>query len=333
MYRFLCVLIICMLVVIVSSCASPEHAQIGELPNAAPALTSIPTPKCTPSPEIPMLVPEKTPEPEELQMFTDYIAPGEDTVIIADSDGLIIGGFSNGEWLSHSQAAAYCGQPMTFYQKSLDGFEDTVKSTGINKDSWGDSGVSDTITMNNTFLDYNDPMYLDTVLPKYDLARDEIVLYYCPRERLPKIEQAAVISPVVQIVQEMLDKEFGKEAVSAQVNGAYTVDIDGDGSDETIINACNNEKSNDDDYDIEQYWYSISLVVESSGKVHEIEKRWGFDIYENVDFACVRGVVDINGDGAYEVITERRGYEWWLMDVYQYDGHELTWVFGLNSGS
>jgi hypothetical protein len=56
-------------------------------------------------------------------MFTEYISPGEDTVIIADNDGMIIGGYSDGEWLSHSQAASYCGQPMMFTMKNLDGCE------------------------------------------------------------------------------------------------------------------------------------------------------------------------------------------------------------------
>lgn len=334
MYRVLCVLMTCMMLVIISACALPEHVQTGALPNATPTITPAPTARSTSSPAIPASIPAKTytPEPEELPLFTEYIALGKDTVIIADSDGLVIGGYSNGEWLSHSQAAAYCGQPMTFYQKSLDGYEDTIKSTGINMESWGDSGVSGTVTMKENTLDYNDAMYLDAGLPKYDPVRDGIMLYYCPQERFPQIEQAE-ISPFVQIVQEMLDKEFGKGAVSAQVNGAYTVDIDGDGAAETIINASNNEICNGYDYDTKQYWYSISLLVETNGAVYEIEKRWGFDYYENIDYACVSGVVDINGDGMYEALRERRGYEWWLMDVYQYSGHELSWVFGLSSGS
>ena len=335
MWRFFSVLISCMLTLLLTACASLEPAQISELPNATPTLTPSPTPLRTPSSAILMPVPEKTyaPDPEGLPMFTEHITPSEDTVIVADSDGLIIGGYSNGEWLSHSQAAAYCGQTMTFYQRSLGGYEHTVKSTGITMDFWGDSGASGTVTMSNNFLDYNDPAYLDTVLPKYDPARDEIVLYYCPPESLPEIEQAFDISPFVQIVQEMLDKEFGKGEVSAQINGAYTVDIDGNGTKETIINAGNNERDNYNGDFSDGYWYSIALLVESTGAVYEIEKRSGFDYYDNVDFACVRGVVDINGDGTYEVIKERRGYEWWLMDVYQYDGHELTWVFGLSYGS
>ena len=320
-------LIACLL----AACTPVEHVQEAT-PTPSPAADVTPamvsaTPTLT-------TVPARThaAEPESLPMFTEYIAPGKDTVIIANSDGLIIGGYSDGHWLSHSQAAAYCGQSMTFTMKNLDGYADTLESTGVIMEFGGEEVASGTVTMGEGITDYNDFMYLDTGLPEYDPSRLDCVLYYCPPERSPQITRVRDVSPFLLAVQNILDAEFGTGTVSAQINDAYIADIDGDGTAEVVVNAYNNESWGDDS-DAESYWYSIVLIIEDSGAVCEVARWCWYGYWEDVDFACVRGILDVDGDGRYEVIREQRGYEWWLMDVFQYDGQKLSWVFGLSTGS
>lgn len=335
MKKVLVKLVICILIIMLSGCASLENVQTElssfRTPYATPVVTLEPTPARTPFPATP--TPTYPPEPKYVPMFTEYISPGEDTVIIANNGGMIIGGYSDGEWLSHSQAATYCGQPMLFTVKNLDGYEETVEPNGITMEPWGDYGFSVTVTMGESITDYNDPMYLDTGLGEYDPAHEGCVLYYCPPKRFPELMEVTDLSPYLHIVQEILDEEFGVGAVSAQIVDAYAVDIDNDGTAEFIINSNNNGPYDwDADY-TEDYWYSIVLIVEDNGSVYEIERQCGYGYYDEVDFACARGVVDVNGDSIFEVISTRQGYEWWLMDVYQYDGHKLSWAFGLYTGS
>lgn len=338
MKKYCIALVICILAAALTACVPLEQVQVSEpTPSPIPIATPSPTLARTPSPTMPTPMPTPTydPEPGNLPMFTDYLPPGEDTVIIADSGGMIIGGYSDGDWLSHSQAAAYCGQTMTFIMKSLDGYEKAVESIGVIStfEFGGQDVASGTVTMEEDVTDYNDFMYLDARLPEYDPSHADCVLYYCPPERFPQITLLGDVSPFLPAVQNIFDEEFGVGVVPAQINGAYTADIDNDGAAETIINSYNNETYDEDGDYTDGHWYSIALIVEDSGAVCEIERRCGYGYWEDIDFACVRGIVDINGDGISEVIRERRGYEWWLMDAYQYDGENLSWAFGLNFGS
>jgi hypothetical protein len=339
MKRVLSKFVICILTIMLSACAPLENVQTEPspfpTPNETPVVTPRPSPACTPFPAAPTPTNAWThaPEPEHLPMFKEYISPVEDTVIIANNHGMIIGGYSDGEWLSHSQAASYCGQPMVFTMKNLDGYENTVEPNGIIMENWPDYWLSRTATMGENIIDYNDLMYLDADLRDYDPANEDCVLYYCPPQRFPVLMEVTDLSPYLHIVQNVLDEEFGAGTVSAQVVDAYAVDIDNDGTAECIINAYNNETYDwDADY-TEDYWYSIALIVENNGSVCEIERQCGYGYYDEVDFACVRGVVDVNGDSIFEVISVRRGFEWWLMNVYQYVGYNLSWAFGLYAGN
>ena len=330
-------LVICILTIMVSGCAPLENVQTVSSPFSTPYATSVvttkPQPACTPFPAAPTPTHTYAPEPEYLPMFTDYISPGEDTVIIANNHGMVIGGYSDGKWLSHSQAASYCGQPMVFTMKNLDGYENTVEPNGITMENRGDYWFSGTATMGENNIDYNDLMYLDAGLPDYNPVNEDCVLYYCPPQRFPELTEVTDLSPCLHIVQNILDEEFGVGTVSAQIVDAYAVDIDNDGTAEFILNSYNNDVFESDIGYTEDYWYSISLIVEDNGSVCEIERHCGYGYYDEVDFACVRGIVDVNGDNIFEVISVRRGFEWWLMNVYQYVGYNLSWAFGLSTGN
>ena len=336
MKRVLCLLMVCILAILLCACAPEGYVPvIGATPT--PAVTPSPSPKPTATPTAtpmptPVPTPTPAPTPENVPMFTEFIEPGEDTVIIANSRGLIIGGYSDGVWLSHSQAAAYCGGRMTFYERSMDGFKDTIKSIGLIMDNGGGLEIGSGTASLGDRTDYNDFMLLDTDLPEAEQAHTDSVLYYCQQDRFPKIQKVTDTTQFLLIVQGILDEEFGAGTVAAQISDAYSVDLDGDGTTETIVNACNNE-NHDFENNISGYWYSIAFIVEESGAICEIQQQCWNGYVEDIEFVCVRGVLDVNGDGVYELIVEREGYEWWLVDVIQYDGQNFWPVISFSMGS
>ena len=338
MKRVLCLLMVCILAILLVACAPEGYVPvIGATPT--PGVTPSPSPKPTAAPTAtpaPTPVPTATPvpAPENVSMFTEFIAPGEDTVVIANSRGLIIGGYSNGVWLSHSQAAAYCGGRMTFYERSLDGISDTISSGGIVLDDSLSAG-SVTASLQSGVMDHNSSSYLD--IRRMDkVSEHDTVLYYCPKDRIPKARGAAEPSQFLPIIQGMLDAQFGAGAVLANIHSAYSLDIDSDGINETIINASNTDRSEyafNSHIEYSENWYSIICVVEESGMVRMIEQHFSEGYLEDSVFACVRGAVDMDGDGTCEVIVEFEGYEWWGIAAYRFDAQVFSQVFNFSMGT
>lgn len=281
MKRFLYTLSILLIIVSFAACAAEPAVTVTTPPSAA----VIPSPTPSPSP-----LPSPTPS------ASAYKQLAEDTVIIANDDGYIIGGYSGGKWLSFTEAAAYCRQPMMFYchQES-----ETVQSSGARTEGGG---------------------YRLDIAESYP----PYYLYYADPERFPKFE-GDKWDQVKQAVQNRLDHHYGKGKAKANVIMGVSVDIDNDGKSEIIFNSNTvDEEESFNGVDS----YSMSGVIEEDGAMHLTAEYYNTGDSEVIYLAWLQDVIDIDGDGVCEFVTKLCDFEKMTFNVYKYNGKEFTQVLG-----
>jgi hypothetical protein len=254
-----------------------------------------------------------------------YKQPAQDTVILANSFGYIIGGYSGGKWLKLEEAAAYCAEPMAFYEYGLSGRGEKIDSSGVSSE---ESSVTDV---------WNEGMDEDTSFDYYvyllDIgdAEPSNFLFYAGQGRFPTTSKLSDTSSVLSAVQPRLDDHFGAGKVEAQINVAVTADIDDDGSDEIVFNSCNtlgDDSEGYEDYVDEGYGYCLSGIIEEDGSLHLLSEEYDTGFSDEAGSEVIRSIIDINGDGKCEIIAEYEGNEVWTTIVYKYDskteGREFT---------
>lgn len=243
--------------------------------------------------------------------------PDASTVIIADSEGIIQGGYSGGIWLSPIEAAAYCKESIQFYKCSLSG-------TGAKVDSPGVMGIDCSSAYWNADMKEQESFYYKFTISGIS-AKSGCLISARP-ERFAQTSELSDTSSVLGVVQQRLNENFGEGKAEAQVNEAVTYDIDGDGSEEIIFNSRNIE---DDDYDlkIEGDWYSLSGIIEEDGSVHLLGEYYETGLPEEMRCEPFRSIVDVDGDGRYELVAEYDdgGYTQ-VTTVYKYDGNTFNSV-------
>lgn len=303
---------------------SPSAAKS---PSPAPSLTekdttttptSISTPEPVPTPTLTL-----EPEPDEVPPFDSFRKPNSGTVVIADHDGMVYFGFSDGQWLTHSQAASYCGQKMKFYKLSLSGAKGYVTSASAVEDTdsnWDESSLarngSDEVYDSNS-----------SYLLKLN-GKSNSLLCHIDAENIPKTVPLKNKSKVLSSLQALADKQFGAGKVKVRITSAISVDIDGDGKKEIVVNASNNENRRDED-DRTGYWYSIACAIEDDGSYAFLEECYvhGF-IAEESQFIAVRSVLDIDGDGACEFIVYSEAWEYWGIYICRLENGNLIVLAG-----
>jgi hypothetical protein len=166
-------------------------------------------------------------------------------------------------------------------------------------------------------------------------------LYY-GRAGLPAAEVVSDTSSIIPVVQKIIDGEFGKDNAVAKVRVAVCADIDGDGSKETVVNADNSAEEYEESYGdigddaMDKYWYSIAFILENDGSVIVIDKYYynpEDESDDELDFLYVQNIIDIDGDGKYEIVEDWDEWEVFGALVYKYDGEKCTEVLHYSDSS
>lgn len=288
------------------------------LPIFSPSQETSGTPLYTPPPIL-----TASPEP--------YNGPA---IMSAYSD--VLGGYADGQWLTHSGAAAYCEGALTFYRYNLAGLVDTVESSGVTpNDNYG-FVWSHTLYMGDDEYDDLGSYTLEVPHLEYgDYAIDPLSLTYMftiPPERLPVITLISDTAPYLPAVQQRIDANLGAGAAAPVIRTAISADIDGDGLQEVIINADNCAGSEDSP---EGNIYSFVLLLESDGSLLPIEEFYAANTgneYEEAELIIAASVIDLDGDGIHEIIIDNSAYEAWWAEVMKYDGHSLTEMMSYGTG-
>lgn len=296
----------------------PQAASPSPVQSVSPVEAETDLSSYSPSPSPSFSVPDDLDDVETPPL--QYKQPSKDTVIIANSEGYIIGGYSDGKWLTHIEAAAYCGQPMKFYQYSLEGQTATQNSSGISVDGSDLSPSSGTIS-----AEYDTDSDTGYVLG-IEVNDSSNYMFSAKPGRFPQIRTLSDISNVRKAVEKRINKKFKKGKVKAQINKAVSADVDGDRENEIIFNAGNTQGEDDYFENIRRNWYSLSGFIDKDGSLHIIQEYYSTGYAEDSGSVCISSITDIDGDGTCEFITELEGYEAWATIVYKYNSKEFKQV-------
>lgn len=353
MNRVLAVIILLLLVLCLVSCTEPS---IDKSPNTSnrnqtpthtvtttEQSTQIPKPTATPTTS-PIAVPtsKSTPEQTLFQLIRDY---PHDLVILSDVNCRILCGYANEEWLSHSNAAAYCDNQIEFYGYDLYGNIDTRPSVGVCEYLGYFDGFSVVAGTPENIYDWNGDYHLIINESRIitSVSRSTVspiaVLNIAP-DKMPDIKPIKNTSDIQALVQALLNKEYGEDAPKASVTAAIEVDIDNDGDIEIVFNSHNliyprYFPEDDPNYEysgIEHAWYTIVAIIESDGQIYFAVQNYGVGFMEDCPRYEAAAVTDVDGDGRYEIIVDSDGWEWFSNGVFVYDGKsvyctvEYDWV-------
>jgi hypothetical protein len=272
-----------------------------------------------------------------------------DTLIIADANsGCIIGGYANGRRLTHSQAASFCFSPIALAEYNLAGLVGSISSDGIVYAEAGGGYVGSWATgmAANTYDEYG---YFWLDIPERTPSADpysqnplvHTFLYTISPDRLPLMQDVSDNPEVAAAVQDLLDTHFGKGKIAANIRMAVAADIDGDGQNETVVNADNDSdewdsiRENARPADSDQSWYCLSLILESDGRVITVGDYYSLapEDYDWLALFTISNVLDMNGDGKYELVFEWSAWETSYIAVLAYDGTDLQSLLEFYSGS
>ncbi len=290
---------------------------------------------------------EGKPAYEQVFSYTPNKTPSDDTVIFAGAWGSIYGGYSGGEWLSHSEAAAYCKNPVKFYEYNLLGKVRIIQSSGVTSSDVGGGyigsaviGMDPQISDENGYFSLNIPerQHKDISYSKDPLCYT--YLYSVPPKMLLNIQRVSDTSYINPLIQDILDEKFGKGVAEAAVRIAVNADIDGDSQKETIVNADNCadefEYSGGDVTEdaMGKPWYCMSFIIDE-GEMVMISDFYSVDEegYWAIAFMYVQNIIDLDGDGKYEIVLDWSAWEMFYTEVYKYDGNTLTQVLYYCTGS
>ncbi len=313
-------ILITALIMSIAACGQPP-AQVTATPTAtpaaAPALTkaaAAPTATVTPAPTVtatpaptPSPTPAPTPSPKPAPKPKKTKAPPSGLIIIADSYGEICGGYSNGKWLSQSEAAAFCeGKIITFSRYGLTEFIETVESSGVTHDDY----------------EYEVPgiypcCYL--ILPEDGYNPDDpYSTYLYSGGKLPDIENVEDTYDLSLTLQNLLGNEPDEGEAEAYIGNAVITDIDNDGEKETLVDA----RFSGEDYIDVSFW----CIIESDGTIKTISDDYSSSPYYYGD-VYLQNIIDIDGDNISELVIDYGCGDSEGMWVFKYDGNNLTLVF------
>lgn len=120
-----------------------------------------------------------------------------------------------------------------------------------------------------------------------------------------------------EVVQRYL-KSHGATEAKARIFQAYIGDLDGDGTNEVILNARNRDNFREA-IATKPGDYSLLLLRSiKDGKVVETELQYTYSGQYTPELAKLNCVVDLDGDGRMELVTSGTGYEWSTGRVWTY---------------
>jgi hypothetical protein len=127
-------------------------------------------------------------------------------------------------------------------------------------------------------------------------------------------------------------KENGLDGVKAEIRQVLSVDLEGDGIDEILINASNLDFEHMEAYCAKGTYSIIILLRNIDGNMKHIVLRQSAypedgELDGNISVAySLSSILDLNGDGIMEVIVGDRYYEGHGFGVFEIRGDEAAEV-------
>jgi hypothetical protein len=329
MKKLFVLLVVLFLILPFASCINIYPASPAE-PQSSPAAPQPETLEPQPS-QAPQISEEPADTPEATaQAYADPV------IIAANYD--VIGGFADGRWLTHSEAAAYCEGPTTFYKYGIAGFSGSVESSGVTNQEDGGYIYSRTADMGeNEYDESGSYTLMADPEPDYgDYSADVFstgFLYTLTPENLPMMDVCDNTEDIKNVIQRMIDDNLGAGAAEANIRSAVTGDIDGDGEYEKAVNADNCAGLIYEDMD---NLYSISVILESDGSVVSVYESYvseNSSEFSSTELVYIQNILDVDGDGRCELVLDGTAWEAWWSEVYKYDGNSLSKVLEYGTGA
>ena len=241
-------------------------------------------------------------------------AEGADVApIIHARTGFLLGGASGGAWLTPEAVAASLGDGRRFRMFSA------AAETGMAR---GAAPRSVDVPCPETLV--------VSLSPVADPA--DVVAFGGDWDPLPRIASPFALDDpaLIAAVAETLRAE-GLAQPEVQLTQALRVDLEGDGRDEVLVSASRLAEPRTT---IAAGDYSVILIVRADGSVTTVASEW-YD--KPADFGAsvehrIAGLLDLNGDGTLELLSEWGYYEGGGASVYQITEQQATAVLGASCG-
>ena len=159
-------------------------------------------------------------------------------------------------------------------------------------------------------------------------AQEDLVGIDCPWEPMPRpVQQAALTQQAYIDATASLLAELGLPGTQVRLTQVLRVDLDGDGTDEVLVSASNYPRylapvANGGEYSLA---YMRRL---EQGRVNTYLLLYeAYPLYEEgtpPSAHTFRAVLDLNGDGVMEIVTQSQYYEGYSLDVWEADKDGIT---------
>lgn len=262
-------------------------------------------PTATPLPPTATAIPAtQTPQPSPTSMSSPFL--------IVQSNSFVLGGVREGQWLSPQEASQGALDLSTyiFYDLQQPQAEARGKAPLARKAA---------------------PCFGSYTI-ELDIQPDSFswVGVSAPWQAAPRpVETVPALTPPQSAALEALLAQNGTtQAVYQQIN-AYQVDLEGDGSLETILTATALEEESLHMVAPEEYSLAAILRPQSDGSVAAGLLIADFYTSEELTFPsayAISAILDLNGDGKMEIVVHGRHWEGNLLIVYEIDGSEARRV-------
>ncbi len=268
-----------------------------------------------------VLVLSSAPLPVNAQVASDAMP------VIDASSGCLLGGSIGGKWLKPDEIAPRMAGGDKFRIYSLDGLWKTM--TG-NKPATQGAPCEDTL-------------YVDVPTELRDSMKQGgqyigVAGKWNPQPRIPKLESTK--NPVYRNVIAELLRRKGIARPQVNIVKVVRIDLDGDGTDEVLINATrvNRWGSGSISSDASAGDYSVVLLRKIiNGKVQSIildeEYHAKATKFSAPNEFAIAAVLDLNGDGIMEVVDAGGYYEGDWKTVYSIQGKKAVDVIGCGCGA
>jgi hypothetical protein len=247
-------------------------------------------------------------------------------VVDIGGGGCVMGGVRDGKWIKAEDMAPLMKGGERYGVYSM------TRKVGV---STGEKPASEGAPCSET-------MYVKNMAPKEDKA-DLIAVGgdWNALPRVPKVESTS--SPAYRAAVADLLRRNGIRRPQVDIVKVLRIDLDGDGTDEVLINATRAKRwesgsiahdSNPGDYSVVLLRRVVKGKVQTivlDGEYHPRPRNRETEGPPN-EYALT-AVLDLNGDGRMEVIVEGGYYEGGWKTVYAFHGGKVENIFGCGCGA
>lgn len=227
----------------------------------------------------------------------------------------VVGGFQDGKWLKSEAAGRKLGGKTTYRVYSLSGLQGTITAGKAGPDA----EVCPDVWMQKV-----------TPEPEGEKVRIGVNAKWDPQPRKATVVKEAP-AEIVEYTKGLLrEKKMGKAEV--KITQVVRVDLEGDGTEEVLFSAA---KADLEDPAAESYSFvAVRRMVGGKWQTQVLgssfHPRGAKE--ETAEIFSVTGLLDLNGDGKLEVVTDSQYYEGGGAYVWQLQGEKLVKVLGVDCG-